>query len=112
MPTWLALYPAATTAGALPVALALACAVWAVRRRHEPLGRIVLLLVAAGWAYLLALAAIKAQCAGWYYGPAVACSSTAVALTAGAGRAWLPRAGLGVGLVAATVGALAAGPAP
>ena len=112
VPTWLALYPVAATASALPVALAVACAVWAVRRRREPRARVVLLLVAASWAYLLALAAIKAQGAGWYYGPAVACSATAVALTAGAGRAWLPRAGLGAVLATATTGVLAAGPAP
>jgi hypothetical protein len=109
---WVRLYPAAAIGSVIPVLLALGCAVWAVRHRRRPWARTVLLLVAAGWGHLLALQAIHAQGAGWYYGPIVTCSAAAVGLTAAtAGR----KVALG-GLVAvgglALVGLLSSGPLP
>jgi hypothetical protein len=109
---WGQAYPAATIAGVLPVLAALLCVVPAVLHRHRRWARTVLLLVAAGWAHLLALAAIEAQGAAWYYAPVVVCSSVAVAITAAvAGPRPAAVGAVAVG-VAALVGALTTEPVP
>jgi hypothetical protein len=109
---WVRLYPAAAIGSLLPVVLALGCAAWAVRYRGRPWGRTVLLLVAAGWAHLLALQIIHAQGAGWYYAPIVTCSAAAVGLTAAAVGRTIAVGGLvavgGLGLL----GLLTSGPLP
>jgi len=112
VPTWLRLYPLTASASVLTVLGGLASAAWAVRCRRQPVAGVVLLLVGASWAYLLGLAAIKAQGAGWYYGPAVACSAVAVGLVAASSHTWVPRAGLMAVGALATTGVLATGLAP
>lgn len=104
VPGWLRLFPAAAIGSALPVALALGAAVVAARRPRRRWAVAVLLLVTAGWAHLLALEAIGAQGAGWYYGPVVVCSAAALGLAVAAtGGPVLAR--VGVGLVAVLAGA-------
>jgi hypothetical protein len=110
---WLQAFPAATAASALPVVLALVAAVVAVRRPRRRWAAAVLLLVVAGWAHLGALEAIGAQGAGWYYGPAVACSAAALGIALGApGRPVLPQVGVGVVAVLAGVGVAVSGVLP
>jgi hypothetical protein len=101
---WGQAFPLATLASALPVVLALVAAAIALpRMRREGWAGAVVLLVAAGWAHLLALEAIGAQGAGWYYGPVVACSAAALGITVAAlGRTAAACVATGV------VGALAA----
>ncbi|MEJ2870389.1 hypothetical protein WCD74_21645 [Actinomycetospora sp. OC33-EN08] len=109
---WLRLYPAATLGSVLPVLLAIGCAAWAIRHRDEAWARAVLILVAAGWAHLLALEAIHAQGAGWYYGPVVVCSAAALGIAAGAVGA-RTSAGATLGVVAlAVAGVLTSGALP
>jgi hypothetical protein len=113
VPGWVQLYPIAAIAAMLPVVAGLGCAIWAVRQVGQRWARAVLIFVGAGWLHLLALAAIEAQGAAWYYGPVVACSSLALAITAAAvaGRGLVLGGAGAVGALAA-VGILAAGPVP
>lgn len=101
---WLRMFPAATAGSALPVVLALGAIVVAARRPRQRWAVAVLLLVAAGWAHLLALEVIGAQGAGWYYGPVVACSAAALGLAVAAAAGPL-FARVGVGVVALLAGA-------
>lgn len=109
---WLKVSPVATAASALPVVLALTAAVVAVRRPRPRRSVAVLLLVAAGWAHLLALEMIGAQGAGWYYGPVVACSAAALGLTVAAGGPALARVGVGVVALLAGAGVATSGALP
>lgn len=112
VPGWVQMYPVAAIASALPVVAGLGCAAWAARRAGRRWAQAVLLFVGAGWAHLLALAAIDAQGAGWYYGPVVACSSAALAIAAAATGPRAPRASVVLVGGLAAIGVLAAGPAP
>lgn len=110
--TWVHLYPTAALGSIVPVVVALGCAVWAVRRRGAAVGTVVILLVAAGWAHLLAMQAIHAQGAGWYYGPVVTCSAAAIGLTAATAGPKITVGGLAVVGALALAGLLTSGPLP
>jgi len=113
VPAWLRMFPAATAGSALPVVLALGAAVVAARRPRQRWAVAVLLLVAAGWAHLIALEVIGAQGAGWYYGPVVACSAAALGLAvAAAGGPVLARVGVGVVALLAGAGVATSGALP
>ena len=110
---WLRMFPAATAGSVLPVVLALGAAVVVARRPRQRWSVAVLLLVAAGWAHLVALEVIGAQGAGWYYGPVVACSAAALGLAvAAAGGPVLARVGVGVIALLAGVGVATSGALP
>jgi hypothetical protein len=90
--SWIEWYPLAGTASVLVVVAGLVAAIMAARRIAMPWAKAVLLVVLAGWAHLLALAAIDAQGAAWYYGPCVACSVIAVAIIVATAGAAITRA--------------------
>jgi hypothetical protein len=110
---WSQAFPTPTAASALPVVLALVAAAVAIWRPRRRWAAAVLLLVAAGWAHLVALEVIGAQGAGWYYGPVVACSATALGIALGAtGRPVLAQVGAGVVALLAGAGVAASGVLP
>ncbi|WP_214401912.1 ArnT family glycosyltransferase [Pseudonocardia lacus] len=110
---WLRAFPLVTGASAVPVVLAVVAAVVAAVRPRRRWAVAVLLLVAAGWAHLGALELIGAQGAGWYYGPAVACSAAALGVAVGAaGRPVLAGVGSGVVVLAACAGVATSGALP
>jgi hypothetical protein len=110
---WLRTSPVATAGSAFPVVLALAAAVVAARLPRPRWSAAVLLLVAAGWAHLVALEVIGAQGAGWYYGPVVACSAAALGLAVAAtGGPMLARVGVGVVALLAGAGVATSGALP
>lgn len=106
-------YPGATPVAALPVVAALSCAIgWVVHNRASDTARTVVVLVAAGWAHLLALAAIGAVGMSWYYAPIVATGCAAVALTLGAAGARVAVAVSAVLVGLGAAGIVAWGPLP
>jgi hypothetical protein len=112
VPGYLQAFPLATTGSAVPVLLAVVAAVVAALRLRRPWARAVLLLVTAGWAHLGALELIGAQGAGWYFGPVVACSATALGIAAAAAGPVLARVGTGAVVVLAGAGVALSGTVP
>ncbi|MDF3051478.1 MAG: hypothetical protein K0R87_3116 [Pseudonocardia sp.] len=110
---WLRTFPAAAAGSALPVVLALGAAVVAARRPRQRWAVAVLVLVAAGWAHVVALEAVDAQGAGWYYGPVVACSAAALGLAVAAvGGPVLARVSVGGVALLAAAGVATSGALP
>jgi hypothetical protein len=110
---WLRAFPVATVASAVPVVLAVLAALVVARHPGRPKSVAVLLLVAAGWAHLVALELIGAQGAGWYYGPVVACSAAALGLAvAGPGRSVFALVGVGVVALLAAAGVVTSAALP
>ncbi|GAA4936559.1 hypothetical protein EV188_114113 [Actinomycetospora succinea] len=114
---WWSFEPRTVTVSVLLVLGGTVGALVAARARcRAPWQRVVVALAAAGWAHMVALEAIGAPGAGWYYAPILGCSAVAVALTVCAtlgarpGPVVYPAAGL-VLAVGALLG-FAGGPVP
>ncbi|MEB3369613.1 hypothetical protein [Saccharopolyspora mangrovi] len=105
-----ALWPVATVLTALPVLTGLMCGVWALIRRDRR-ARVVLVVLAAGWAHWVVMLLGEAYPQFWYFAPLVICSILATALTPYRST-WLGATAMTVALVLATGSLAASFPVP